>query len=177
MDYEIRKDGMTISDKMAFDIRGSMLKVGDDAPDFALTATNWSVKTLKDYDGKVKVFSIIPSIDTSVCSTQTRRFNEEAASLSDDIVILAVSADMPYAHRRWCGAEGIEQVEGLSTHKDMRFSDDYGVHVVDLRINQRAVIVVDSNNKVVYTEYLVPMGNEPNYEAAIEAAKNALENN
>ena len=111
-----------------------MLNVGDAAPDFKLLANDRSERTLASYDGKIKIISAIPSIDTGVCSAQTRRFNEEAAKLGDDIVVLTVSADLPFAQKRWCGAAGVDQVETLSTHQDMKFSDDYGVHDIDWRV-------------------------------------------
>jgi len=172
MTYEERPDAVTIG-PLKHTVRGRMLQAGDDAPDFKLTANNWRTKTLSDYDGKVKIFSMVPSLDTSVCSAQTRRFNQEAANLSDDVVILTVSADLPYAQARWCGAEGIEAVETLSSHQDMSFADDYGVHDIDIRITQRAVVVVDKDNKVVYSEYITPIGNEVNFEAALDAARQA----
>jgi thiol peroxidase len=153
------------------EVRGDMLKVGDSAPNFALTSNNWATKTLKDYAGKVKIFSVMPSLETRVCAAQTRRFNEEAAGLGDDIVILGISSDLPYTQRRWCAAEGVEQVETLSDHKSMGFSDAYGVHVVPLRICQRALFVVDKNNVVQYAEYVPMIGNEVTFSAALEKAK------
>lgn len=171
MVYEERPNGMMLG-KTGHTIRGRMLQVGEDAPDFALVANDMrTIKTLQDYEGKVKILSIIPSLDTGVCSAQTRRFNEEAASLGDEVVILTISADLPYAQKRWCGAEGISRVETLSTHRDMQFSDDYGVHDLDWRINQRAVFVLDKENKIVHAEYVVPIGDEVNFEAALAAAR------
>jgi thiol peroxidase len=155
-------------------VAGAMLEAGQPAPDFALTANNWQVKSLADYAGKVKLISVVPSLDTRVCATQTRRFNAEASNLSSDTVVLTVSADLPYAQRRWCAAEGIERVETLSDHKNMTFSDAYGVHVTDLRITQRAVFVLDQNDVVRYAEYVHVMGDEPNYEAALEAVKSLV---
>lgn len=152
-------------------VSGSMLAIGAAAPNFKLTANDWSFKTLADYAGKVKILSIVPSLDTRVCSTQTRRFNQEAAALGSDIVILTVSADLPYAQRRWCGAEGIERVVTLSDHKDMSFSTAYGVHVTDLRICQRAAFVVDKDNRIQYTEYIPIIGNEITFTAVLDKAR------
>jgi thiol peroxidase len=152
-------------------VQHDMLKVGDPAPDFRLTANDWSKKTLADFSGKVKILSIVPSLDTRVCAAQTRRFNQEAASLGDGIVILTVSADLPYAQRRWCGAEGIEHVVTLSDHRDMSFSDAYGVHVSDMRICQRALFVIDQNNVVQYAEYVPVMGSEVTFDAALHKAR------
>ncbi|MCL4250207.1 MAG: thiol peroxidase [Anaerolineae bacterium] len=152
-------------------VQGEMLQVGQPAPDFILTANNWQAKTLAEYAGKIKIISIVPSLDTRVCATQTRRFNQEASNLSDNIVVLTVSADLPYAQRRWCAAEGIDRVETLSDHKTMNFSTAYGVNVVDLRICQRSVFVLDRDNLVRYAEYVYKMGDEPDYEVALAAAR------
>lgn len=155
-------------------VEGAMLKVGDHAPDFSLTANDWTMKTLGDYQGKVKILSIVPSLDTRVCSAQTRRFNEEAAAFGDDVVVLTVSADLPYAQRRWCGAEGIERVVTLSDHKDMSFSTAYGVNVTDLRICQRACFVVDQNDVVQYVDYVPVIGNEIDFIGALSKVQNLI---
>lgn len=152
-------------------VEGPMLEVGQAAPDFKLTANNWRTKSLADYASKVKIISVVPSLDTSVCSTQTRRFNQAASDLSEQVVVLTVSADLPYAQARWCAAEGIERVETLSDHKTMGFSTDYGVHVLAPRITQRAVFVVDQHDIVRYVEYVYHIDNEPDYEAALGAAR------
>jgi thiol peroxidase len=152
-------------------VQNAMLQIGDPAPNFRLTANDWKIKTLADYAGKVKIMSIVPSLDTRVCAAQTRRFNQEAATLSDGIVILTVSADLPYAQRRWCGAEGIDKVITLSDHRDMNFSDAYGVHVADMRICQRALFVVDQRDVVQYAEYVRVMGHEVTFDAALSKAR------
>ncbi|HRL13812.1 MAG TPA: thiol peroxidase [Aggregatilineales bacterium] len=151
-------------------IQGEMLNVGEQAPDFVVFATDFSQRSLKDYEGKVKVLSIIPSIDTGVCSAQTRRFNQEAASL-ENIAVLTISADMPFTLRRYCNNEGIENTDTLSTYRDMKFATDYGVHDVDWRMCQRAVFVLDKDNVVQYTEYVPVMGQEVNFDAALARAK------
>lgn len=156
-------------------VQRAMLKVGDSAPDFRLTANNWSKKSLADYVGKVKIFSLVPSLDTSVCSAQTRRFNQEAASLGENVVILTISSDLPYAQARWCGAEGIDRVETLSDHFDMNFSDAYGVHVLPARICQRAAFVVDKDNVVRHTEYVHIIDDEINFAAALAKARALIE--
>lgn len=175
MALEERKNGMMVGEN-GHTVRGSMLQAGADAPDFELVASkDMRTKTLKDYEGKVKLISVVPSLDTRVCSAQTHRFNQEAANLSEDVAILTVSADLPFAQNRWCGAEGIDQVETLSTHKDMQFSDAYGVHDVDWRVNQRAVFVVGKDNKIVHAEYVPVIGDEVDFDAALAAAKQATE--
>ena len=174
MSYEIRKDAITLRGN-PMDVRGSILNVGDAAPDFLLVATNLTKKTLADYEGKVKLISVVPSLDTGVCDAQTRHFNEEASALSNDIVVLTVSSDLPFAQKRWCGAAGVERVETLSTHKDMQFSDDYGVHMLEWRANQRSVFVVDKDNKVTYCEYVPEVTSQVDFDAALNAAKSILE--
>ncbi len=164
------RPGMKVGEK-EHHIQGDMLEIGTPAPDFALIANNFTARTLKDYEGKVKVLSVIPSIDTGVCSAQTRRFNEEAATLGDQVAVLTVSADMPYALRRYCGNEGITNTETLSTYRDMAFADAYGVHDTEWRMCQRSVFVLDRNNVVRYAEYVPVMGQEVNFAAALTAAK------
>ncbi|MCB9452026.1 MAG: thiol peroxidase [Anaerolineaceae bacterium] len=154
-----------------YDVQGDMLEVGAPAPDFKLTANDFSTRTLADYEGKVKILSVIPSIDTGVCSAQTRRFNEEAAAFGDKVAILTVSADLPYALRRYCGNEGITGTETLSTYLDMAFADDYGVHTPRFRVCQRSVFVLDQDNVLRYAEYVPVMGQEVNFVAALAAAQ------
>jgi thioredoxin-dependent peroxiredoxin len=154
-----------------FRVEGAMLKIGDTAPDFHLTGNDWSGKSLSDYQGKIKIFSIVPSLDTRVCSAQTHRFNAEASSLDPGIVILTISADLPYAQKRWCGAEGVDRVVTLSDHKDMNFATGYGVHVVDLRITQRAAFVVDQHDVVQYVEYVHAIGDEVSFAAILDKAR------
>ena len=151
-------------------VQNDMLAIGAAAPDFNLIANDLSSKSLADYAGKVKVISVIPSIDTGVCADQTRRFNAEAAAL-DNTVVLTVSADMPFALGRFCGSEGIDNTETLSTQRDMQFADDYGVHDTDWRICQRAVFVLDRANVVQHAEYVPIIGDEVDYDAALAKAK------
>ncbi len=151
-------------------IQNEMLAVGSPAPDFTLIANDLSSKSLADYAGLVKVISVIPSIDTGVCSAQTQRFNREAASLSG-AVVLTVSADMPFALGRYCGAEGIENTETLSAQRDMQFADDYGVHDTEWRLCQRAVFVLDRDNVLRHAEYVPVIGDEIDFEAALAVAR------
>ena len=151
-------------------VQNEMLEVGAAAPDFSLIANDLSSKSLADYAGKVKVISVVPSIDTGVCADQTRRFNAEAAALGNTVV-LTVSADMPFALGRFCGSEGIENSETLSTQRDMQFADDYGVHDTDWRICQRAVFVLDRDNVVRHAEYVPVIGNEVDFDAALAKAQ------
>jgi thiol peroxidase len=152
-------------------VRNDMLEVGAPAPDFTLIATDLSTRSLSDYADKVKILSVVPSVDTGVCSAQTHRFNKEAAELGDQVAIVTVSADLPFALKRYCGNEGIDNTETVSTYRDMKFADDYGVHDVDWRVCQRSVFVVDKNNVIQHVEYVPVIGNEVNFEAALAKAK------
>ncbi|RIV20098.1 thiol peroxidase [Alicyclobacillaceae bacterium I2511] len=154
-------------------LEGPQLKVGDKAPNFEVQANDLSKVTLLDSQGKVRVLSVVPSLDTSVCDTQTRRFNQEASDIGEHIVILTISADLPFAQKRWCGAAGVERVQTLSDHLQMSFGKAYGTSLPDFRLESRAVFVVDSSDTVVYVEYVPDAGQQPNYADAIAAAKTA----
>ncbi|MCM3587883.1 thiol peroxidase [Mesobacillus maritimus] len=151
---------------------GNEVKVGDQAPDFKVLANDLSEVSLQDSKGSVRLISVVPSIDTGVCDAQTRRFNEEAANLGN-VKVLTVSVDLPFAQKRWCGANGIENVQTLSDHRELSFGEAYGVAIKELRLLARAVFVVDANDKVTYVEYVSEATDHPNYDAAIEAAKQA----
>ncbi len=153
---------------------GDELHVGDQAPAFSLKAVDMSDKTLADYAGKVKILSVVPSLDTAVCDTQTRRFNEEAAELGDDIVILTVSVDLPMAQNRWCGAAGVDRVECLSDFKDHTFGVDYGLRIKEIGLLARCLLVVDKNDTIQYAQLVPEIAQEPDYAPAIAAAKAAL---
>ncbi|MED3933590.1 thiol peroxidase [Priestia megaterium] len=151
---------------------GNQVKVGEKAPNFTVLANDLSEVTLDSTKGSVRLISVVPSIDTGVCDAQTRRFNEEAAKL-DNVKVLTVSVDLPFAQKRWCGANGIDNVQTLSDHRDLSFGEAYGVAIQELRLLARSIFVVDSNDNVTYVEYLPEVTEHPNYEAAIEAAKTA----
>jgi len=150
---------------------GELPAVGGDAPDFTLVGTDLSEKSLSDYAGKTVVLNILPSLDTPVCATSIRTFNEKAAG-RDDAVVLCVSADLPFAHGRFCSTEGIENVEALSTFRNPEFGDAYGMRIVDgplAGVLGRAVVVVDGDGRVTYTELVPEIAQEPNYDAALAA--------
>ena len=149
---------------------GNQVKVGDKAPNFTVLANDLSQVTLDNTKGHVRLISVVPSLDTGVCDAQTRRFNEEAAKL-DNVKVLTVSVDLPFAQKRWCGAAGIENVQTLSDHRDLSFGTAYGLAIQELRLLARAVFVIDSNDNIDYVEYVSEATNHPNYEAAIEAAR------
>ena len=151
-------------------LAGQAVAVGSTAPEFTLTTTDLTKKSLSDFADKVKVISIIPSIDTGICSTQTRTFNQTLSDL-DDTVVITVSRDLPFAQARWCGAQGLENAVMLSDYVDSSFGKAYGVLMEEWQLLARAVLVLDKDNKVVYTEYLDNVNSEPNYDKAIEAVK------
>ncbi len=152
-------------------ILGEEVKVGSVAPDFTVLANDLSEKTLKDYEGKKKLISAVPSLDTGVCSQQTRKFNEVAANEQDGVV-LTISNDLPFAQKRWCAAEGLDNVITLSDHRDLSFGENYGVIMKELRLLARSVFVLDKDNKVVYAEIVSEGTNHPDYDKALEAFKN-----
>jgi thiol peroxidase len=151
---------------------GPELKAGDAAPDFALVDNGLKPVTLKDTGTQVRIISVVPSLDTPVCDAQTKRFNEEAAKLPD-LSIITVSMDLPFAQKRWCNDFQVDKVKMLSDHKDGSFGSNYGTLIKELRIESRAIFVVDHNNKVVHAEYVKEVADHPNYEAALAAAKSA----
>jgi len=151
-------------------LSGTEVKVGDKAPNFTVLANDLSPVTLEDSAGTVRLISVVPSLDTGVCDAQTRRFNEEASELGDT-TILTVSVDLPFAQRRWCGANGIENVQTVSDHRDLSFGEAYGVAIEELRLLARAVFVVDRNDVITYVEYVSEAIDHPDYSAAIEAVK------
>ncbi|XOK63379.1 thiol peroxidase [Paenibacillus elgii] len=150
---------------------GTEVKPGDKAPDFTVNKNLLETSSLADYAGKVKLISVVPSLDTGVCDAQTRRFNEEAAKLGDNVVVLTISVDLPFAQSRWCGAAGIDKVVTLSDYKSRSFGKAYGVLIDELQLLMRSIFVIDANDTVQYVEYLGEMTEHPNYEAAIEAVK------
>ena len=149
---------------------GQQLQFGETAPDFTLLTPNLERKSLSDFAGKKKVISVIPSIDTGICSTQTRTFNKELSDMEDTVVV-TVSADLPFAQARWCGVEGLERAVMLSDYYDNTFGKTYGLLMKEWNLLARAVLVLDAEDKLVYAEYLENVNSEPDYQAAIDAVK------
>ena len=150
---------------------GELPAVGNNAPAFKLVNTDLADVTLDDYKGKKKLLNIVPSLDTPVCATSTQKFNEFAKD-RDDVVMLVIAADLPFAMGRFCGAENIDKVVPLSIMRDKNFSKDYGVLITDgplAGITARAVVVLDENDKVVYTQLVPEIGEEPDYDKALAA--------
>jgi thiol peroxidase len=148
---------------------GKQLKVGDTAPDAELTANDFSPVKLSSYAGKTRLINVVYSLETSICDAQTHKFNQEATQVGGDVIVLTVSADLPFTQKRWCGASGLENVITLSDHKTMAFADAYGVHIKERRLTSRAVFVVDKQNIVRYVEYLPEIATHPNYDTALAA--------
>jgi thiol peroxidase len=150
-------------------LTGNQVKPGDSAPDFEVLANDLSPVRLSDFAGKVCVISVVPSLDTPVCDIQTRTFNAEAAALGDDVVVLTISMDLPFAQQRWCGAAGIENVRTLSDHRNAEFGKAFGVLIDELRLLARAVFIVDANGIIRYKQVVEELTDEPDYDAAMKA--------
>ena len=155
-------------------LAGALPAVGQKAPDFALLASDLTPRSLKDFAGKTLVIATVPSLDTPVCDTEIRRFNKEAAALSDKLRILAVSCDLPFAQARWCGAAGISAVQSLSDHRTASFGQDYGILIKELRLLARAIFIIDAQGVMRYVQLVPEMTSEPDYDAALSAAKAAM---
>ncbi len=151
----------------AITLIGPELKVNDQAPDFTVLDNDLLPKTLADFKGKKKLISVVPSLDTGVCDAQTRRFNEEAAKLGDDVVILTISVDLPFAQKRWCGAAGVDQVVTLSDHRDVDFGQRYGLLIKELRLLNRAIFILDENDVIRYIEIVGENTEHPDYDTAL----------
>src|SRR5271167_2127117 len=152
---------------------GPELKSGDKAPDFEAVTDGMQPVNLQGTGQAVRIFSVVPSLDTPVCDAQTKRFNEEAAKLPG-VEIFTISMDLPFAQKRWCGAFGIDKIKMVSDHRAGSFGEHYGTLIKELRIESRAIFVVDRHNKLRYVEYVKEVGDHPNYEAALAAAQQAL---
>jgi len=150
---------------------GNTVRVGDRAPDFTVFDNALTPKTLKDYAGKKLIISTVPSLDTPVCDTETRKFNEIASSLGDDVTVLTLSMDLPFAQGRWCGNAGIERVITLSDYAQASFGHAYGVLLENLRLLARVVFVVDSDGVIRYIQRVPEITQEPNYDEVIAAVR------
>ena len=172
---EERKGAVTLRGN-PLTLSGSEIKVGQNAPDFTVVDNNLQPARLSDAKGKVVILSAVPSVDTPVCDTETRRFNQEASALGAGIEVWTISMDLPFAQKRWCGAAGVDRVKTLSDFRDHAFGQNYGVLIKDgplAGVCARAVFVVGKDSKVKHVEYVKEIANEPNYEAALNAARTA----
>lgn len=156
-------------------LRGEEIKKGMTAPDFKAVKQDMSeFDFYSETDGKIKVISIAHSVDTGVCSLQTGRFNEEAGKLKDDVEIITITVDLPFALKRYCGAEGIGNIQVVSDHKDLDFGEKYGFIIDEIRLLARGVVVVDKNNVVQYVEYVPEVATEPDYDQALEVIRKLI---
>lgn len=165
-----RKDSITFAGRPVTLI-GPELKAGDRAPDFKLIDTDLREARLNEFAGKVKLISVAVSVDTSVCDAQLRKFNEQAASLGKDVVVLNVTMDLPFALKRFCGTAGIDRAVALSDHRHASFGENYGVLMKDLRLLARAVFVADADNRLAYVEIVPEATKDVNFESALKAAR------
>jgi len=165
------KEGVVTMEGKPLTLLGKEIKVGEPAPDFEALANDLSPVKLSSFHGKVCIISSVPSLDTPVCDTMTRRFNEEAVALGDDVVVLTISMDLPFAQKRWCGAAGVKNVQTLSDHRDASFGNAFGVLIKELRLLARAVFVIDKDGIVRYIQIVNELTNEPDYEAVLETVK------
>ena len=153
---------------------GNEVKAGDKAPDFSVLDTWLMSKSLKDYEGKVKLISVTPSLDTSVCDLQIHRFEKDTTALSSDVVVLNISADLPFAIKRFCSTGRIDAVTALSDHRSASFGEAYGVLIKELRLLARSIFVIGRDDIIRYVQVVSEQTNEPDYGAAIAAVKSAL---
>ena len=153
---------------------GPRLKAGDKAPDFVVLNTELAPVSLSSHPGKVCIIASVPSLDTPVCDIEARQFNEEAANLGPEVVIITISMDLPFAQKRWCGAAGVHKLLTLSDHRDASFGSAYGVLIKELRLLARSVIIVDKEGTIRYFELVRELAQEPDYEAVLMALKSCL---
>ncbi|MBN2019649.1 MAG: thiol peroxidase [Sedimentisphaerales bacterium] len=152
-------------------LMGTAIKVGQKAPDFEVVANDLTKLKFSKFAGKTCIIASVPSLDTPVCDMETRKFNEKAADLGADVVVLTISMDLPFAQKRWCGAAGIKNVTTLSDHRDASFGKAYGVLIKDLRLLARAVFIVDKTGFVRYIQIVPEVASEPDYDAALNTVR------
>ena len=165
------RDGLVTMKGNPITLMGNELQVGDKAPDFVAVDNDLNPVSFDSFRGKVCIISSVPSLDTPVCDMETRRFNDEAGRLGDDVVILTISMDLPFAQKRWCGAAGVDRVQTLSDHRDAAFGQAYGVLIKGLRLLARAVFVVDKEGTIRHIELVKEIATEPDYDSVLTAVK------
>ncbi|MDY0300092.1 MAG: thiol peroxidase [Trichlorobacter sp.] len=157
-----------------FTLLGPELKIGDKAPDFNVVDNGLAAVNLASSAGKIRIISAVPSLDTPICDTETRRFNQEAANLPENVVLLTISMDLPFAQKRWCGAAGIDRVTTLSDYRDRSFGQNYGVLMKELLLHSRCIFVVDADDTIRYIQQVPEVTTEPDYGAVLDAVKALL---
>ncbi len=169
----IKRTGLVKLNGKPLTLTGKEIKVGDSAPDFTVLQPDLTPLSLADTKGKVRVISVVPSIDTPVCDIQTSRFNHEAANYPD-IVILSISVDLPFALQKYCAAKDIQNVKTLSDHRTLDFGLNYGFVIEELRLLSRGAVIIDRNDIVRYVEYTPNIEEQPDYDKILEIAKQSL---
>ncbi len=152
-------------------LRGDLVEVGQKAPDFVVLDNQLNPKKLEDFDAQIKVIVSVPSLDTPVCDTEVRKFNEKATSLGENVKILVISMDLPFAQSRWCGAKDISDVVTLSDYKDASFGNAFGILIDELRLLARAVFIADKSNEIKYIQLVSDISNEPDYDEVLSKIK------
>ena len=165
------RDGLVTMKGNPITLMGTEPQVGDSAPDFVAIDNDLNPVSFDSFRGKVCIVSSVPSLDTPVCDMETRRFNDEAGRLGDDVEILTISMDLPFAQKRWCGAAGVDRVQTLSDHRDAAFGQAYGVLIKGLRLLARAVFVVDREGTIRFIELVKEIASEPDYDSVLTAVK------
>jgi len=168
-----RKDAVTLKNN-AVTLIGEEVKIGQKALDFKVLDNNLGERSLSEFKGKIKLVASVPSLDTPVCDTEIKRFNDEMSSLSKDIVVIFISMDLPFAQKRFCQEFEISKIKTFSDHKDADFGEKYGVLIKELRLLARAIFLLDKENVVRYVEYVKEISNPPNYEAALKAVESLV---
>ena len=172
MEKHVERAGATTLRGNPLTVLGPALKPGEKAPDFKAVDDSLKDVNLAGTGNGIRIFSVVPSLDTPVCDAQTKRFNEEAGKLPD-VTMYSISMDLPFAQKRWCGAYGVDHVKMVSDHRDGSFGQAYGTLIKDLRIMSRAIFVIDKNNVIRHAEYVKEVADHPDYEAALAAARAA----
>ena len=170
----MERKGIVTAKGNAVTLIGAELKVGDKAPDFNVLDSDLKEVGLKDFTGKIKIISVTPSLDTPVCDMQARRFNQEAAKLPDDVVVLNISMDLPFAISRFCTTAGIDKVKSFSDHKYASFGNAYGVLIKELRLLARSIFIIDKDKVIRYIEIIPEITNHPDYDKAIKEVNRLL---
>lgn len=174
MSIDLERDGVVEFKGNPVTLLGPEIKVGDAAPDFRVVDNSLQPVTLATDAGKIRLITAVPSLDTPVCDAMTRKFNQDAVALTDAVVVYAISVDLPFAQKRWCGNAAIDKVKTLSDYQERSFGLNYGVLLKDLKLLARAVFVIDANDKVAYVELVPEVTAEPDYVAALNSVKNLL---
>ena len=168
-----RKDLVTMKDQ-SMTLLGNEVEVGQKAPDFEVVTNNLSTVRFSSFHDKICIISSVPSLDTAVCDMQTRRFNEEAIKFGEDVVVLTISMDLPFAQKLWCGTAGVKNVQTLSDHREASFATAFGVLIKDVRLIARAVFIVDKDGIIRYIQIVDELTNEPDYQSVLDVVRELI---